>query len=241
MWLMWAVCITACCGNTQNTHALRGQVSALPLGRAIIFGVGVCPARSAGQLYFRGGSMVKKLTPYLRAPELASSSSVEEAIEKLTMKELKSLRRAIKWQIKKLNEQENNLSQSYKEYYNLASIVRKIKTGEEECNWNILIKFGMCTKSIQQIQHNLVEKIKAVEINPNEISIENLTKLQNIIKNIIKQREKELKSVESEIEKRKGIREAIIKSTHQAINSGKYVNLNNLKQLYGDNKKVFGD
>jgi len=195
--------------------------------------------------------MVKKLTPYRRAPELASASSIEEALKKRSMKELKNLRKAINWQIRKLNEDENNLSQSYKEYYNLESIVKKIKTGKEACNWNILIKYGMCIKSIQQIQHDLIKKIKFsknktkefsnIDLNPNEISIENLTKLQNMIKNIIKEREEELERVESEIEERKKIQEANTKSTRQAINSGKYVNFNNLELLYKNNKKVFGD
>jgi hypothetical protein len=162
--------------------------------------------------------MNKKPTPYRRAPALATSSSIEEATEKLSMKKLKNLKKTIRWQINKLNEQENNLNQSYKEYYDLRYTVEKIKIGKEACNWKILIKFGMIIKNIQQIQHDIIRRINAnprefpnVKINPNEISAENLKTLNDIIRSIIKKREDELKHVIDEITQREETREGIIK------------------------------
>jgi hypothetical protein len=192
--------------------------------------------------------MNKKPTPYRRAPALATSSSIEEALEKLSMKKLKNLKKAIRWQINKLNNQENNLNQSYKEYYDLKYTVEKIKIGKEACNWEILIKFGMIIKSIQQIQHDIIRRINAkpgefsnVKINPNEISADNLKTFNGIIRSIIKNREDELKHVESEITRREKIREGITKSSRDNLKSGKYVSIDNLRPLYKNNEKVFGD
>jgi len=180
--------------------------------------------------------MNQNITPKIGARVAPLSSSTEEDLEKLSMKELKNLRKKVGWQIRKLNAQLNDFYYSYGKYYNLSDIIRKIKSGEAQPNEQVFIDFGIVIEHIRQIQSKFVDELQAVEI-----SEENLKTIQDTIMNRIKRLSDKLSMINNEIERRKKIREAILKSTHQAINSGKYVPINDLKQLYKDNKKVFGD